>query len=117
RQLSMARRLMCARLQWYLIGAFAEFDHYPTRRDWAILGPPLAVKLRERCQWLEWGTVSGVLVGAPFAAFDCRVSHRHPAIICRWSGRRRPPCLQSTPRPPSLAQRARSQTLACLWSG
>src|SRR5262249_44254723 len=38
---------------------------------------PLAVKLRERHQWLEWGTVSGVVAGAPFAAFDCRVSHRH----------------------------------------
>jgi hypothetical protein len=28
---------------------------------------PLASNLRERRRWLEWGTVSGVMVGAPFA--------------------------------------------------
>ena len=36
-----------------LIAASGEFDHYSTGRDLAILGLPLAVKLRERRQWLE----------------------------------------------------------------
>jgi hypothetical protein len=44
RQLSMVRRLILA----CLIDAIAGFDHYPTGRDLVILGPPLAVKLRER---------------------------------------------------------------------
>jgi hypothetical protein len=44
-----------------LIAVSAEFDHYPTGRGLVILGLPLAVKLRGRCQWLEWGTVSGRL--------------------------------------------------------
>jgi hypothetical protein len=47
-----------------------------------ILGPATGIKLRERRQWLEWGTVSGVVAGAPFAAFDCRVSHRHLPTPC-----------------------------------
>src|SRR5262249_61586642 len=69
-----------------LIAASGASDHYPTGRGLVILGPPLAVKLRERWQWLEWGTVSGVVAGAPFAAFDCRVNHRHlVSIWCRWS--------------------------------
>ena len=32
--------------QWCQIDAFGGFDHYRTGRDLAILGPPLAVKLR-----------------------------------------------------------------------
>jgi len=62
---------MFACLQWCQIAASGGFDHYPTGRGLVILGLRLAVKLRERRQWLEWGTVSGVVAGAPFAAFDC----------------------------------------------
>jgi hypothetical protein len=61
----------------FQIGAFAEFDPYPAGRDLAILGPTTSVKLRERRQWIERSTVSGVVAGASLAAFDCRVSHRH----------------------------------------
>ena len=62
--------LLDQRLKRFLIEGSRDFDHYPTGRDLAILVPLLAVKLRERCQWLESGTVSGVLVGAPFAALN-----------------------------------------------
>ena len=58
---------MFACLQWCLIDAFGGFDHYPTGRNLAILGVPLAANSEERCWWLEWGTVSGVVAGAPFA--------------------------------------------------
>jgi len=58
---------MFACLQWCLIAASGVFDHYPTGRDLAILGLPLAANSEERCWWLEWGTVSGLMVGAPFA--------------------------------------------------
>ena len=50
-----------------LIDAAARFDHYRTGRDLATLGLPRAANSEERCWWLEWGTVSGVVVGAPFA--------------------------------------------------
>jgi hypothetical protein len=57
-----AYRLAC------LIAASGGFDHYRRGRDLAILGLPLAANSEERCWWLEWGTVSGLMVGAPFAA-------------------------------------------------
>jgi len=57
----MVKRLMFTCLLDLLIGASRGFDHYPTGRDLVILGLPLAVKLRGRRQWLEWGAVSGRL--------------------------------------------------------
>jgi hypothetical protein len=36
-----------------LIAASGGFDHYPTGRDLAILGLPLAANSEERCWWLE----------------------------------------------------------------
>jgi hypothetical protein len=47
------RRAMFVCLQWCLIGASAGCDHYPTGRDLAILGLPLAANSEERCWWLE----------------------------------------------------------------
>ena len=63
----MARKLMFAYRLDCLIDASGGFDHYRTGRDLAILGLPRAANSEERCWWLEWGTVSGVVAGAPFA--------------------------------------------------
>ena len=65
---------MFACLQWCLIDAFGGFDHYPTGRNLAILGVPLAANSEERCWWLEWGIVSGVVTGAPFAALNVELA-------------------------------------------
>src|SRR5262245_58562539 len=78
-----------------LIGASGGFDHYPIGRDLVILGLPLAVKLRERRQWIERSTVSGVVAGASLAAFVCRVSHRHLPTPSADGREWRPPVRQS----------------------
>ena len=57
-----------------LIDASGGFDHCPTGRDLAILGLPLAVKLRERRQWIERSTVSGVIAGASLAALNVEIA-------------------------------------------
>src|SRR5262249_47352276 len=93
----------------FQIDAFGGFDHYPTGRDFVILGLPLAVKLRERRQWIERSTVSGVVAGASLAAFDCRVSHRHLAsphgpMVCQ------PPRVFSTCKPWALRPPADGQS-------
>jgi hypothetical protein len=44
----MVKRLMFTCLLDLMIDASGGFDHYPTGRDFVILGLPLAVKLRER---------------------------------------------------------------------
>jgi hypothetical protein len=56
----------------------ADLTTTPTGRDLVILGLPLAVKLRGRRQWLEWGIVSGVVAGAPFAAINVEISAKIP---------------------------------------
>ena len=61
-------------LQCCQIDASGGFDHYGTRRDLVILGPPLAVKLRERRQWIERSTVSGVVAGASLAALNVELA-------------------------------------------
>src|SRR6516164_5123680 len=53
RQLSMARRLTFACLQWCLIDAFAGFDHYRTGRDLVILGAATGTRRRTICLWSE----------------------------------------------------------------
>ena len=71
----------------FQIGAIGEFDRYRTGTDFAILGPPLAVKLRGemlvvRVRHRVWGIVGASLaalnveiaMGLPTPSADCRPS-------------------------------------------